>query len=185
MIKLFALLFSILLAVASVGGYLYLDAKIAAGEGKITEGQKEVDKGQPALDKGKAKLEAGKIELAEGKAKYEKAHDNLFMVFADKLFNRGKGFEDGRSKIAEGDRQVAEGEAKISAGEKRLAAGELELSLGKEQLKLAKGVRIACALGAIFFGVFSVVLATLWRRSLAKIFLNESKPGQRIYRLAE
>jgi hypothetical protein len=170
MIKLFALLFSVLLAVASVGGYMYLDAKIIAGEGKISGGQMEVDKGQPALDKGKAKLEAGKIELAEGKAKYEKAHDNLFMVFMDKVFNRGKGFEEGRSKIAEGDKQVAQGEAKISAGEKRLAAGELELYRGKEQLNMAKNVRIACALGAIFFGVLSIVLTILWRRSLLKVF---------------
>ena len=170
MIKVFALLFSVLLAVASVGGYVFLDAKIIAGEGQISDGQKEVDKGQPALDKGKAKLEAGKIELAEGKAKYENAHDNLFMVFMDKLFNRGKGFEDGRKQIAEGDKQVAQGEAKISAGEKRLAAGELELYWGKEQLKMAKGVRIACALGAIIFGVLSIVLAILWRRSLALVF---------------
>ena len=170
MIKVFALLFSVLLAVASVGGYMFLDAKIIAGEGQISDGQKEVDKGQPALDKGKAKLEAGKIELAEGKAEYEKAHDNLLMVFMDKLFNRGKGFEDGRKQIAEGDKQVAQGEAKISAGEKRLAAGELELYWGKEQLKMAKGVRIACALGAIIFGGLSIVLAILWRRSLALAF---------------
>src|ERR1019366_9987809 len=96
MIKVFALMFSVLLAAASVGGYMFLDAKIIAGEERISDGQKEVDKGQPALDKGKAKLEAGKIELAEGKAKYEKAHDNLLMVVIDKLFNRGQGFADGR-----------------------------------------------------------------------------------------
>ncbi len=170
MIKVFWLIFSVLLAVASVGGYVYLDAKIIDGEGQISDGQKQVDKGQPALDKGKAKLAAGKIELAEGKAKYEKAHDNLFMVFMDKLFNRGKGFEDGRKQIAEGDKQVAQGEAKISAGEKRLAAGELELSEGKEQLQMAKDVRTGCALGAIIFGVLSMLLAILWRRSLDRVF---------------
>ena len=170
MIKVFALMFSVLLAVASVGGYAYLDAKIIDGEGQISDGQKEVDKGLPALEKGKAKLEAGKIELAEGKAKYEKAHDNLFMVFIDKLFNRGQGFEEGRKKIAEGDRQVAQGEAKISAGEKRLAAGELELERGKAQLKMAKEVRTACALGTIIFGVLSMVLAIRWRRSLDRVF---------------
>ena len=168
--KVFALLFPVLLTVASVGGYLYLDAKINTGEDKISEGQEKVDKGQPALDKGKARLEAGKIELAEGKAKYEKAHDNLFMVFMDKVFNRGKGFEEGRSKIAAGDKQVAEGEAKISAGEKKLAAGELELSQGKEKLEMAKSVRIACALSAIFFGVLSLVLAIHWRKALTKVF---------------
>ena len=163
-------MFSILLAIASVGGYVFLDAKIIDGEVQISDGQKEVDKGQPALDKGKAKLDAGKIELAEGKAKYENAHDNLFMVFIDKSFNRGKGFEDGRKKIAEGDKQVAQGEAKISAGEKKLAAGELELNQGKKQLQMAKDVRIACALGAIIFGTLSIVLAILWKRSLARVF---------------
>jgi lipopolysaccharide export system protein LptA len=170
MIKLFTLLFSILLAVASVGGYVFLDAKIIDGEGRISDGQKEVNKGQPALDQGKAKLAAGKIELAEGKAKYENAHDNLFMVFMDKLFNQGKGFEDGRRQIAEGDKKVTQGEVKINAGEKRLAAGELELSNGKEQLKMAKDVRIACALGAIIFGILSMLLAILWRRSLDRVF---------------
>lgn len=170
MIKIFALILSVLLSITSVGGYAFLDAKIIAAEGRISDGQKEVDKGLPALDKGKAKLEAGKIELAEGKSEYEKAHDNLFMVFMDNLFNSGNGFEDGRKKIAEGDKQVARGEAKISAGEKRLAAGELELYRGKEQLKVAKGVRTACVLGAIFFGVLSIVLAILWRRSLTVVF---------------
>lgn len=170
MAKVFALLFSALLTVASVGGYMFLDKKIATGEVQISEGQIKVDEGQPALDKGKAKLEAGKIELAEGKAEYKEAHDNQFMVFMDNLFNSGKGFEDGRDKIAEGDKQVAQGEVRIVAGEKRLAAGELKLSLGKEQLKMARNVRIACALGAIFFGVLSIVLAILWRRSLALVF---------------
>jgi len=170
MIKVFALMFSVLLALALLGGYVFLDEKIIDGEARIANGQNEVDKGQPALDKGKAKLEEGKIELAEGKAKYENAHDNLFMVFADKLFNRGKGFEDGRKQIAEGDKQVAQGEAKISAGEKRLAAGELELNQGKEQLQMAKGVHIACALGAIIFSVLSIVLTILWRKTLVRVF---------------
>jgi uncharacterized phage infection (PIP) family protein YhgE len=170
MIKVFALMFSALLALASLGGYVFLDAKIIDGEARISDGQNEVDKGQPALDQGKAKLEAGKIDLAKGKAKYEKAHDNLFMVFMDNLFNRGKGFEDGRKQIAEGDKQVAQGEADISAGEKRLAAGELELIQGKEKLKMAKGMRFACALGTIIFGVLSIVLAILWRRSLTRVF---------------
>ena len=175
MIKLFVLLLSILLAAASVGGYIYLDEKIVIGADKISDGQIKVDKGQPAIDKGKARLEAGKIELAEGKAKYENAHDNLFMVFVDKVFNSGDGFEDGRNKIADGEKQVAQGEAKNSAGEKKLAAGELELYRGKEQLKMAMSARIALAVGAIIFGVLSIVLALHWRKSLAKVF----KPKKR------
>ncbi len=170
MIKLFALMFSVLLALALLGGYVFLDAKINDAEARISDGQKDIDKGQPALEKGKAKLEAGKIELADGKAKYEKAHDNLFIVALDNLFNRGKGFDDARKQISEGEKQVAQGEAKINTGEKRLAAGELELNQGKEQLQMAKDVRIACALGAIIFSVLSIGLAILWRRSLALIF---------------
>jgi len=173
MIKVFALMFSVLLAAASVGGYMFLDAKIIAGEERISDGQKEVDKGQPALDKGKAKLEAGKIELAEGKAKYEKAHDNLFMVVIDKLFNRGQGFEDGRKQIAEGDKQIAQGEAKISAGEKRLAAGELELYWERSSCRWPRACAMPSRWGAIIFGILSIVLAILWRRSLARS-LNES-----------
>lgn len=170
MVKVLVLLFSALLAVASVSGYLFLNEKIIAGERQIAEGQKKLDAGQPALEKGKARLEAGKLELAEGKMEYEKAHDNLFMVFLDKLFNSGKGFEEGRKQIAEGDKKVAEGEAKISAGEKRLDAGEMELRRGKEQLNLARSVRAACALVAIIFGTLSIVLAILWRKSLVKTY---------------
>jgi hypothetical protein len=116
-IKLFVLLFSVLLAVASVGGYVYLDIMINDGERRISDGEKEIDRGRPQLEKGKAKLETGQISLAAGKAEYEKAHDKLFMVFMDNWFNHGKGFEDGRKKIAEGNEQLARGEAKIIAGE--------------------------------------------------------------------
>lgn len=168
MVKVFVLLLSVLFTVASVSGYLYLDKRIFAGTIEIDAGQKEFDAGQPALEKGKAQLEAGKLELAAGKAEYEKAHDNLFMVFADKLFNSGKGFEDGRKQIAEGDRQVAEGEAKIAAGEKRLDEGELELYRGRNQLETARFIRTACALGAIIFGVLSIALGIFWRKLLAK-----------------
>ena len=69
---------------------MYLDTKIMSWKGKISNGQIKVDKGKPALDRGIAKLEAGKIELAEGKTKYENAHDNLFMVFVDKVFKAWK-----------------------------------------------------------------------------------------------
>lgn len=170
MIKVLALLLSVFLAVASVGGYLYFDEKIIAGEKQIADGQREFDKGQSALEKGKAKLEAGKRELSEGKMEYEKAHDNWFMVFVDNLLNSGKGFEEGRRQIAEGDKQVAQGDAKISVGEKRLAAGEKELYRGREQLKLARSARIACVLGAVVFGVLSIVLAIFWRQSLVRIY---------------
>lgn len=169
MIKVLTLLLTFIFAVASVGGYLYLDEKIIAGEKQVADGQKEVDKGQPVLEKGKATLEAGKLALSEGKMEYEKAHDNLVMVFLDKLFNSGKGFEEGRKQIAEGDKKVAMGEAKINAGEKRLAVGELQLLQGREHLKRARSARSACALGALFFGVLSIVLTILWWKTLVRI----------------
>jgi len=117
-------------------------------------------------------LEAGKRELSEGKKEYEQAKDNLFLVLADKLLKGGKGFEDARKEIAEGDKQVAKGEGEVNAGERRLDAGELELRRGREQLRLAKGARVACALGAAFFASLSVVLGFCWRRSLARIFVQ-------------
>ena len=88
----------------------------------------------------------------------------------DKLLNRGKGFEKGRNQIAEGDKQVAKGGAKINAGEARLDTGKLDMQQGVEQLKLGEVVRAACALGAVFFGILSIVLGILWRQSLAKFF---------------
>jgi len=170
--KVLALLLMILLALASVAGYLFLTEKIIAGERQIAEGQRRLEKGHPALEEGKAKLEAGKRELSEGKKDYEQAKDNPFLVLADKLLKGGKGFKDANEQIAEGEEQVAKGEGKVNVGENRLDAGELELRRGKEQLDLAKGARVACALGAALFATLSIVLGFYWRRSLARIFAH-------------
>ena len=170
--KVLVLSFVILLALASMAGYLFLTQKITAGERQIADGQKQLEKGQPALEAGKAKLEAGKRELSEGKEEYKQAKDNLFLVLADKLLKGGKGFKDARERIAEGDKKVAKGEGEVNVGERRLDAGELELRRGREQLRLAKGARVACALGAAFFGSLSIVLVFCWRRSLARIFMH-------------
>lgn len=80
MVKLLVLLFFITLSLGSLAGYLYLDEKITSGKVQISEGQTQLNEGQIKLDTGKAKLEAGKQELSAGKAKYEDAHDNLFLV---------------------------------------------------------------------------------------------------------
>jgi predicted nucleic acid-binding Zn-ribbon protein len=170
MVKLLTLLLIILLAITSAAGYIFLTDKIISGERKISGGQSLLDKGQLELDAGKARLEAGKQELAEGKKEYEKAHDNKFMVFFDNLLNSGKGFEEGRDQIAEGDKKVAKGEEKINVGEERLDTGKLDMEEGEDQLRLGKDVRAACGLGAVFFGILSIVLGFLWRRSLARIF---------------
>ena len=170
--KVLALSFVILLAIASVAGYLFLTGKITPGERQIADGQEQLEKGQSKLDAGKAKMEAGKRELSEGKKEYKQAKDNLFLVLADKLLKGGKGFEDAKKQIADGDKQVAKGEGEVNAGEKRLDAGKLKLLRGTEQLGLAKGARVACALGAAFFASLSIVPGFCWRRSLARIFIH-------------
>ncbi len=170
--KVLTLLFMILLALASVAGYLLLTEKIIAGERQIAEGQRRLEKAKPALEKGKAKLEAGKRELSQGKKDYQEAEESLFLVLADKLLKSGKGFEDARERVAKGEKQTAKGEDKVNVGESRLDAGELELRQGKEKLDLAKGARVACALGAAFFATLSIVFGFCWRRSLARIFMH-------------
>jgi hypothetical protein len=172
MAKMLTLLFTILLAVASVAGYLYLDGKITAGKVLITDGKKQLDKGQIKLEEGKDKLEAGKQELSEGKQEYAQAEDNVFLVLADFLFKSGKGFKEAREQIAAGDKQVAQGENKIEAGEKRLDAGELQLQQGVEQLGFARGLRAVCTVGAFVFAALALVLGFWWRRSLLKTFRN-------------
>lgn len=170
--KVLALLLTILLALASVAGYLFLSSKITAGERQIADGQREFEEKLPKLEEGKAKLEAGKRELSEGKKEYKQAKDNLFLVLVDKLLKGGKGFEDAQKRIAEGDKQVAKGEGEVKAGEKQREAGELKMLRGTEQLRLAKGARVACALGGAFFASLSIVLGFCWRRSLARIFMH-------------
>ena len=191
--KVLALLLIILLALASVAGYLFLTEKITAGERQIADGQRQLEQGQSALEEGKAKLEtgkakleagkakleagktkleAGKRELSEGKKEYEQAKDNLFLVLADKLLQGGKGFKEAREQVAKGDKQVAKGEGQVTDGERRLDAGELELRRGREQLRLAKGARVACAVGAAFFASLAIVLGFCWRRSLARLFMH-------------
>jgi hypothetical protein len=170
MAKMLTLLFTILLAIASVAGYVFLDGKISAGKVLIADGQVQLDKGQVKLEEGKGKLEAGKQELSDGKVEYAQAEDNVFLVLGDFLFKGGKGFREAREQIAAGDKQVAQGENKIEAGEKRLDAGELQLKQGVEQLGFAKGLRAVCTLGAFIFTALALVLGLWWRRSLAKTF---------------
>lgn len=170
--KVFALLLIILPALASVAGYLCLTEKITAGEREIADGQRQLEKGQAMLKEGEAKLEAGKRELSGGKEDYERTKDNLFLVLADELLKGGKGFEDARKQIAEGDNQVAKGKGMVNAGERRLHAGELELRRGREQLRLAKGARVGCALTAALLASLSIVLGFRWRRSLTRISVH-------------
>lgn len=172
MVKLLVLLFMVFLSLLSLGGYLFLSEKIIAGQKKIANGQKLINQGQITFDEGKAELEAGKLESSDGKKEYEKAEDNLLLVFADKLFNGGRGYKAGRVRIAQGDKQIALGVDSVYDGEKRLNAGKRELLQGIEQVELAKGARIACGLGVAFFTLVTVMLGICWRRSLARIILH-------------
>ena len=174
--KVLTLLLIILLALASVAGYLFLTEKITAGKRQIADGQRRLEKGQVKLEEGEAKLEAGKRELSGGKKEYEQAKDNPFLVLADKLLKGGKGFKEARRLIAEGEKQVAKGEDRLNEGERRLDAGELDLNRGREQLRLAKVARVVCAFGAAFFAFLSIVLGFCWRRSLARLFMHKVKP---------
>jgi uncharacterized phage infection (PIP) family protein YhgE len=170
--KVFVLLLIILLALASVAGYLFFTEKITVGEMQIADSQKQLEKGQSSLEEGNAKLEAGKGDLSKGKQEYEKAQRNLILVLLDMLFKGGKSSEEARKQIAEGDKQVTKGEGDVNTGEMQIDAGELELRRGMEKLRLAKDARIACALGAAFFVCLSIVLGFSWRRSLARIFVH-------------
>jgi len=175
--KVIALLLMIVLALASVAGYLFLTEKIIAGQRQVADGQRLVDEKQVELDDGKARLEAGKRELSEGKREYEQANRNPFLVLADRLLKGGKGFEEARGRIAEGDTQVAKGQDRVDAEEGRLDAGRLKLSQGRERLNLAKSARLACALGAALFACLSIVLGFRWRRSLARVFKHSRMAG--------
>ncbi len=166
MLKLLTLLLTILLALASAGGYLVINEKIHAGEISIAEGQNIIAFESPSLEEGKNDLANGRHLLSEGKKEYEHAHDNPFIVFADTWFNSGKGFAEGRKKIAEGEDKVAKGEDKVNAGEIRLDKGNLALERGMGKLQQGKIVRDVCAFGATLFTLLSIVLGFFWRRSL-------------------
>ena len=170
--KLLALLLIILLALASVAGYLFLTVKITAGERQIAEGHRRLERGQLTLDAGKARLEAGKKELSGGKRKYGITKYILPVLLTDKLLRGGKGFREAKERIAEGDTHVAKGEDSIKVGQRQLRAGELELRQGREQLRLAKFARIACAAAAAFFASLVIVLGLSWRHSVARIFTH-------------
>jgi len=171
--QLFALLLIILLALASVAGYLFLTQLITAGERQIANGQRQLEEGKQALEEGKAELEAGKQELSEGKKDYEQTKDNLLVVLVDKLLKGGKGFKEAKKQITAGDTQVAKGAGEVNVGERRLDTGELELRRGREQVKRAKGARVACALWTVFFASLSIVLGFYWRQSI-KSFISIS-----------
>lgn len=161
------LLFTILLALASVGGYLVLSEKIADGERRIAEGESRLEEGRAALEKGQAKLKAGKRAMAAAKEAVETIEDIPFVRKLDELLG-GPGSAEIDRRIAEGDEQVASGEDRMATGRQRITAGERELRRGKQRLQTAERIRVAFALGAALFALLSIALGVRWWRSRAR-----------------
>lgn len=169
--KALTLLLTILLAVASGAGYLFLDEKIAAGQRQVVDGQAQLEEGRSTLEEGEAELEAGKQDLAAAEEGYEAVENLPFLEDLDEDL-QGEGSEEIERQFDEGDAQVARGEERVAAGQERLEAGELELRRGQEQLSTAKSIRVALALGAVVFALLSIVLGFRWRRSLARTLMR-------------
>ena len=151
--RLLALFLTVLLALASAGGYVFLDQKIADAEGRIAAGQGLLAKGRKDLAAGKARLEAGKKDVARSKRLFGLADEESDLRRAGDLIG------------TRGDRQVAEGEKQVAAGEGRLRAGEWSIRRGSQQLEYAKLGRLACAVGAGLFGSLALVVGFPRRRS--------------------
>lgn len=162
--KALTLLFSVLLALASVGGYRALSEKIADAERRIAEGERRLDEGRAALEKGQADLEAGKRAMVAAKEAVETIEDIPFAEEVDELLG-GWGAAEIDRRIAEGDEQIASGEDRMASGRQRIAAGERALRRGKERLQTAERIRIAFALGAALFALLSIALGVRWWRS--------------------
>ncbi len=173
MSKLFTLLFIIILAFASTGGYVYLNQQITSGEKKIAEGEKQLANGQRMLREGKAKLANGKQRLARARGTYRQVNSFLpFLNVVSKLPVSNIVMQEANKQISEGAALIARGEVAVRNGEQRLAAGKLELLRAKERLHSANEVRIACGVGAIFFIALALLLGFYWRQSLARIFVR-------------
>lgn len=157
--KMFAWMIMILLALASVAGYLLLTEEIRSGEAQMAEGEKR-------LQQGWEKLQNGKVELAAGKKHYKRAKRNPFLVLTDKMLNGGKGFKEARTRIDKGA-------DKIESGEERLAAGELKLSRANDQLILARCARSSLAVAAVCLAALSIIFGFRWRRALARVSLSK------------
>lgn len=159
MVKVLALIFIVLLALASTAGYVVLDRRITAAEGRVAAGQGQLQKGRRDLAAGKARLDAGRKDASRTRKLFE---------FADERLDGGRDFDRAAELVGKRtDRQIAEGENQIAAGQKRLSAGEVSIRRGREQLRVAKLQRLGLGIGAAFFGSLALLLGFPWRRSPA------------------
>lgn len=166
MTRLITLILSILLAVASLCGVIYLTDRITSGEQKLAEGQKQYNEGQIMLAAGKAKLASGEQRLESGKKTYKTLGFIPIIAVAKILPITSSVFKAQNKKISDGQILIAKGQAKIKAGEAQLKTGRLQLEQGKEKLNYAKGIRRACVFSTVFFILLSVILGLCWRRKL-------------------
>lgn len=167
MVKIVTLLLTVLVALASAGGYVVIGERIADGERRIAEGERQLEEGRAALEKGQAELDAGEREVAAARRTVEVVEDIPFVKLLDGLLG-GRGGAEADRRTAAGDEQVASGEGRIASGRGRIAAGEVELRRGEERLQTARRARVGLALGAVVFGLVSLVLGVRWRRSLGR-----------------
>ncbi len=164
MMKLFTLLFLLLVTLGLMFTSLYLTKQINAGNTKIAVGEKQLAEGEEMLVKGKAKLSSGKQQLSQAESGYNTAKKSsylltaivpvagVFAVASDKIV---------KNKISQGKQLVAEGDRKVKHGEEQLEAGKRQLHHGQERLKLAKQIRLACVIGTAIFA-FLFILFFLW-----------------------
>lgn len=166
MMKKLILIFVSLIAIISIGCYLFLTEKIIDGESKILAGQKKLAEGEQLLAKGKARLAAGKKQMASVNKVRRGINAIPFMNITKKIPVGGDVLKIANSKVDEGNQMIAKGQEKIKAGEKQLAEGKLKLKQGLDRLSHAKSLQFVCKMGAISFTLLSIILMIVWRKPL-------------------
>lgn len=165
--KVLTLLLTILLALASAGGFLFYGARIADGERRIAEAERQLQEGRAALRAGETRLDAGERELEAAKEGAALIEGLPFVQEVDELLG-GAGSTEVDRRLAEGDEQVAGGEQRIATGRQRIAAGELAVRRGRERLRTARRIQVAFAVGAAVLALLTIGLGLRWRGSLTR-----------------
>ncbi len=164
------LLLVLILLLASLGGFAWINAKITEGSRRIAAAQIQLAEGKKMLAAGKARLASGKRQLSSAKGTLEKVKTGSYLwsatlplVGAVVTF---AGNEMASRTLAEKNQLVVQGAAKIRNGEAELAAGKLALIRGQAKLKQAEMIRSVCAVSAIISAILLIVLLIIWRKSL-------------------
>lgn len=156
--KVFLLIFSILMSILCIIGYVYLTKKIDAGDDRLAKGKLELIQGEQMLADGKAKLAKGQSELSTPNQVYHLVKSIPFMGIVDSLPISSTVMNDATQSIRDGNQMVARGEVRIKNGEEQLKAGQLQLTEGAQRLIIANEIRTTFAFGAIFFALLTILL---------------------------